>query len=137
MTETTKRILELMEQRGDTAYSLEKNIELPISTVAAWKKGKFKPSADAITKVAQYYNVSTDYLLCLTDDPIPPQKSNDLGQTNPFLSTYLAELAREQRFIKIGKMYNALPDKQREQVYGVVQGIVIGVGLDINKILGR
>lgn len=71
MTQTAERILEFMEQHGDSAYALEKKVGLPISTVAAWKKGKFKPSADAIAKVAQYYNVSTDYLLCLTDDRYP------------------------------------------------------------------
>lgn len=54
MTETTERIFELMKQHGNNAYSLEKSC-LPISTVGSWKRGKFKPSADAIVKVAQHY----------------------------------------------------------------------------------
>ncbi len=134
MTPTTERILELMKQRGDSAYSLEMKAGLPISTVAAWKKEKFKPSADAVVKVAQYYNVSTDYLLCLTDNPTSSKYDS---QQNPFLSTNLAELSHEQRFVEIAKMYKALPNDKREQIYGVVQGVLIGTGLDVNKILGR
>lgn len=137
MTQTAERILELMEQHGDSARALEKGAGLPISTITSWKSNRFKPSADTVVKVAQYYNVSTDYLLCLTDNPIPPNQLDNNKQSNPFLSTNLAELIYEQRFINTAKLYKALPDKQREQVYGVVQGITIGLGLDINKILGR
>lgn len=128
MTETTERILELMEQHGDTAYSLEKNTDLPTSTVVAWKKGKFKPSADAVVKVAQYYNVSTDYLLCLTNDQTP-SKANITEQKNPFLSTNLFELAYENRFVNIAKMYKELPEQKREKVYSYIVSVVTGIDL--------
>lgn len=137
MTETTKRILELMEQHGDTAYSLERNAGLPISTVTKWKKNAFKPSADLIVKIAQYYNVSTDYLLCLTNNPSPTKHTNYTEQQNVFVSTNLNELINKKSFVNIAKMYNALPTNKRKLIYRVVKDIVIGLGFDINKILGE
>ena len=40
--------------------------------VSNWKKGRAKPGTDAIIKIAEYFNVTTDYLLGKTDDPDPP-----------------------------------------------------------------
>lgn len=128
MTETTKRILELMEQYGDTAYALEKNTELPTSTVVAWKKGKFKPSADVVVKISKYYNVSTDYLLCLTDNPAPP-KTDITEQQNAFVFSTFGVLASENRFLNIAKMYKSLPDEKREKVYSYIVSVVTGIDL--------
>lgn len=128
MTETTERILELMEQYGDTAYALEKNTELPTSTVVAWKKGKFKPSADVVVKIAKYYNVSTDYLLCLTDNPVPP-KTDITEQQNAFVFSTFGALISEKRFLNIAKMYKSLPDEKREKIYTYIVSIATGIDL--------
>lgn len=127
MTETTKRILELMEAHGDTAYSLERDVLLPISTITKLKKDIFKPSADVVVKVAKYYNVSTDYLLCLTDDPTPP--TNDTNRINPFIATNLVKLAYDKDFIYMAKIYNELPNEKREKIYSSVLSIATGVDL--------
>ena len=57
------RIVELMCQNGISAHKLEVSAGLSISSIQAWKNGKAKPSVDAIKKIAEYFNVSTDYLL--------------------------------------------------------------------------
>lgn len=54
-------------------------------TISAWKKSGNPPTTDLLVRVADAYGVSTDYLLCRTDDPI--------DYTNPDL---LAELAGAQ-----------------------------------------
>lgn len=128
MTETTKRILELMEQHGDTAYSLERDARLPISTVTKWKQNAFKPSGDAVVKIAQYYNVSTDYLFCLTDDPTPP-KTDIAEQQNAFIFSTFGALVSENRFLNIAKMYKSLPDEKREKIYSYIVSVVTGIDL--------
>ncbi|MCL2413552.1 MAG: helix-turn-helix domain-containing protein [Bacteroidales bacterium] len=52
-----------MENKGIRATKLTTDLELPNSAVTDWKKGKYKPSTDAIVKIAEYFGVSTDYLL--------------------------------------------------------------------------
>lgn len=61
--ETVKRILDLMQKNGISAHRLEVDASLSISSIQAWKNGKAKPSVEAIKKIAEYFNVSTDYLL--------------------------------------------------------------------------
>jgi len=57
------RILSLMERDGVSGTALTNALEISSSSVSEWKKGKIKPSADVIVKIANYFNVSTDYLL--------------------------------------------------------------------------
>ena len=58
-----ERILKLMEQRGVTASRLSAEAGLPSSAITEWKKGKAKPSLDALRKISDYFNVSIDYLV--------------------------------------------------------------------------
>lgn len=57
------RILLLMAQRNINAATLTKELNLANSSITDWKKGKAKPSVEAIMKIADFFNVSTDYLL--------------------------------------------------------------------------
>jgi len=57
------RIFNLMEERGIKATNLANAIGLNSAVFTQWKKGLQKPSTDAVIKIAQYFNVTTDYLL--------------------------------------------------------------------------
>ena len=58
-----ERILALMEERRVNAKQLTLDAGLPNSSVTEWKKGRAKPSTDAIIKIAAYFGVTTDWLL--------------------------------------------------------------------------
>lgn len=62
-----ERILNLIKSRGITAKELTTKLELSNSAITDWKKGKAKPSTEAIIKLAVYFNVTSDYLLGLSD----------------------------------------------------------------------
>ena len=57
------RIMSLMKQNNINAKELEVNSGLPNGSINAWKNSRGKPSADALIKLSNYLNVSTDYLL--------------------------------------------------------------------------
>ena len=63
-----ERILELMEKNDVKAAKLTAELGLPHSSVTKWRQGEQKPSAKAIVKLADYFNVSADYLLGRTDE---------------------------------------------------------------------
>ncbi len=63
------RILALMKERGVNAVRMTADLGLSHSAVTDWKKGKAKPSVDAITKIADYFGVTIDYLLGRVDHP--------------------------------------------------------------------
>jgi len=58
-----ERILSLMEERGVNAKKLTTSTGLNHSAITNWKNGQGKPSTEAIIKIADYFGVTTDWLL--------------------------------------------------------------------------
>lgn len=142
MTETTKRILSLQKEKALNDHQLEVEAGLPISSIQAWTKGKKRkdgtiaetaPSIDSIVKLARYFNVSADYLLCLTDQPKPLERkevaqaytnNQTTPPTAPFdYSNGLAEkyqhLFADDDFVKIAEVYD-------NTKIAAVKGILVG-----------
>lgn len=63
------RIKKLAKQKDISIYQLEEEIDIGRNTIYQWNKRT--PSADKLQKVADYFNVSVDYLLGRTDNPNP------------------------------------------------------------------
>ena len=53
-----------------TMAELERKLDFSNGSLRKW--GSSMPSGDKIEKVADYFNVSTDYLLGNTDNPVRP-----------------------------------------------------------------
>lgn len=137
MTDTTKRILELMAKKDDTANSLEVNANLPRGSVFGWKNDKFKPSMDSIIKLARYFNVSADYLLCLSNEPTPLKTTNLVERPTYALTTELAELSKDKRFVDSAKLYKAMADEYKQEICTYILGIAVGLGLNVKQILAK
>ena len=65
------RLSILMGQKDISARQITIDCKLNHSAITDWKSGKAKPSAEALSKLADYFDVSVDYLLGRTDDPEP------------------------------------------------------------------
>lgn len=61
------RLKELRLDKGLSQMQLAKELKLSQSAVAKWELGKTEPTATAIITVANYFNVSIDYLLGVED----------------------------------------------------------------------
>ena len=72
---TVERILSLISQNNITAAHLLREAKLNSSSINDWKKGKAKPSYGALVKIADYFNVSVEYLEGKTDNPKPSTPS--------------------------------------------------------------
>lgn len=75
---TIDRILALQKQEGITNKELEKAASLANGSITNWKNNRYFPSANAIINLAQYFHVTTDYLLCLSDVLNPQEIWNSL-----------------------------------------------------------
>ncbi len=107
-----ERILELIKERGITALKMTADLGLSNSAVTDWKKGKAKPSVDAVVKIADYFGVTVDYLLGRVGDPnvelIPadPEKVKAHEQ-------WLEQQREENRKAIEGLLKTATPDKEQ------------------------
>lgn len=67
MNERANRLSELRKKRGISQTVVGDFLSLSQSRVSDYEKGENIPS-DILKGFAEYYSVSTDYILCLTDD---------------------------------------------------------------------
>ena len=67
MFQTFDRIKELAKKQGLSINSLEEKLGYSRNTIYNLKNSK--PSTERISEIADYFNVSTDYLLGRTDNP--------------------------------------------------------------------
>ena len=65
------RLRELRASRKMSQSDLAKAIHVSQQAITKWETGKSEPASSAITAVANYFNVSTDYLLGKTLDKTP------------------------------------------------------------------
>lgn len=67
MFPTFEKIKKLADKQGISINKLEENLGLSRNTIYNIKTKK--PSAERLQEIADYFNVSTDYLLGRTDNP--------------------------------------------------------------------
>jgi len=101
MSELSKNLKHLRACKGVTQETLAKHLLCSTSTVSNYENGVHEPGNDMLVRIADYYGVSTGYLLgCSTDnspDDILSQVIYD-GYTLGRLLQLLAYLEEDDRF---------------------------------------
>ena len=63
-----KRLKELREEQGLSIQAFSKMIQMNASSICRWENGKQDITSDLLIRLADFFNVSTDYLLGRVDD---------------------------------------------------------------------
>ena len=91
----------LLKNKGITVYRVAKDTGLNSAMFTSWKKGDYTPKQDKLQKIADYFNVSVDYLMTGTtkenyyDDPNTARIAQEVFN-NPDLKI-LFDAARNSR----------------------------------------
>lgn len=95
-----KRFNELCKEKNITRYKLASDLQIGNSTIYGWEKGQ-QPTADKLIKLADYFEVSTDYLL---------GRSNDIGviETNANLTPFQNKLLSVLELLSKEDQYQVL-----------------------------
>jgi phage transcriptional regulator, cro/CI family protein len=80
MFPTYEKIKELADNRGISLMKLEEDLGYSRNTL--YKLKSQKPNAERISEIADYFNVSTDYLLGRTDNPAIVSDDTIAGYTS-------------------------------------------------------
>lgn len=62
-----ERIKQIRIENNLTQAQFGKTLAVSQDTVSLWEKGKSLPTAEYLIAIAKTFNVSVDYILCLTD----------------------------------------------------------------------
>lgn len=63
------RLKELRNKKGLTQLRLATELNTTQNTISRYETGEHEPGIAELIKIADYFNVSVDYLLGRTDDP--------------------------------------------------------------------
>lgn len=106
MSILSERLRELREQRGLSMSALSLKIGVSDAAICKWENATNEPKASYISLLADFFEVSSDYLLGLEND-IGTKKYSTPVQTNIKLSPKSKELI---------KIFNALESEHQLQI---------------------
>lgn len=116
----SNRLKSLRTHRNITQSDLAKRIGVARTTYAMYEQGQREPDYDTLQKIADFYDVSTDYLLGRTDQ-LENHYTKSLASENENLSAYQQEvleffMSREDLFFK-DKPENILDALEQFEIY--------------------
>lgn len=88
-----ERLSILIKERDISASGLAKQIGLSNSASVKWKKGAI-PDSSTLQKIADYFNVSVDYLL---GKEKKPSDNGELDELTMQFNNLLGKLSQEQK----------------------------------------
>lgn len=107
------RLMDLISQKGINKLQLSKDIGVSSSLISAWVKGGKTPSTENIIALADYFFVTTDYLLCRSEvRPVAP--APELGKRETRLLNAFRDLDNEDQLIELGRI-EAMADSARKK----------------------
>lgn len=102
LVDIVQNILRLAKEKKITNQQLCKILETNPNKIYDWKIGKSKPSAEDISKLADYFDVSTDYLLGrqVTESSVPENIQQLLSVASRLSCDQLKDLLQYAEFIE-------------------------------------
>ena len=88
------RLKEIRNKKKITQIRLSIAAEVSQETISAYESGKALPSAETLIKIADFLDVSIDYLLERTDNPLVNRSAKD--EDNELLNIY-HQMSKEQK----------------------------------------
>ena len=63
------RLKEIRKSKGISQLKMSMDLNTNQNTISRYETGEREPGINELIKIADYFNVSVDYLLCRTDYP--------------------------------------------------------------------
>lgn len=112
------RVKELRKEKGLTQLKLAKEVDISRSAIAMYETNECDPSSEMLKTLSAYFDVSTDYLLCLTDvkKASTPEEVNALPEAQA-LREVMETLSPEdrQRVLEFGRNLAATSHTPKQQ----------------------
>ncbi len=119
MKKLSRRLRLLRNEKEENLTTAADNLHVSKNTLSRYERGERKPDSDFINRAADYYNVSTDYLLGRTDIRYNPnQKIKEAIENDPELYQFWDELSERE---DLQLLFKQTRDLSPEAIKSVVQ----------------
>ena len=124
----SQRIFEELKKQGKKQKDLAEHIGISTSAVSDWKKKGTNPASENIYAIADFLNVSTDYILT-GNERTPLSKSVDIsnstvgtvvGQSSGTITINSNTLEDNEIANEILRIVQSLPLKERSKLIGII-----------------
>ena len=88
------RLKSLRKSKHLTQGALAAVLNYGATAISNYESGRNEPSIEDLKKIAHYFDVSTDYLLCVTDIKTPFNADRE-NQQIAYIESYLYKLSQE------------------------------------------
>ena len=104
---------QLRKSKGLTQKELANLLFLDQTTISKWELGKAIPDYLTLNKLAEFYDVSTDYLLGRTDSPAPPYPSGGIEDVRTELKRLGIDGNDEELHYLLKKIGSLTPEQKQ------------------------
>lgn len=119
------RLKELREEKGLTQTELSKKTSIKQQNISRWEKGDNSPNVDDIVKLADFFQVSTDYLLGREDYGTGViQVKNDFATDNKQFSVVAQDMEIKEKVEMLGKNFLLLSVENQLIIIGIIKEIL-------------
>ncbi len=95
-----ERLWDLRREAGLTQDDLAAVLNINKHSISSYERDKNEPPDEIKIAIAKYFGVSVDYLLGVTNDPVPPFANNNMMRLPPnFPRDRLQELYQYAEFL--------------------------------------
>lgn len=116
------KLKQLREERNISQSQLGEIIGAARSTICQYEAGKREPDLETLIKLADYFQVSVDYLI---------------GHDNAIMKRPSAEIKeKDEYFDKFTKLFEIMTQAQKLFALGMVVGYLNNVGINTKEIIG-
>lgn len=104
-----QRLKNLRKQKDLTQTELANLLNLSHGAIAMWETGKRQPDNDTLLRIADFFNVTVDYLLGRDNEKTPPNE--DLSEGEMLLLDLFRNASEEQQQMVLQLLRLALSQK--------------------------
>lgn len=126
------KLKQLREERNISQSQLGEIIGAARSTICQYEAGKREPDLETLIKLADYFQVSVDYLIG-HDNAIMKRPYSELAEN--FIKEF-QELFSEERFRNVAKLYKRMDFFQRDAIFTLILGYARGKNINTFDITG-
>lgn len=93
-----KRLREVRESKGLTQKEVASDLNITVTSYSRYETGNRNPDPEMIKKLSEYFDISSDYLLELIDEPLTPAEmyvKNNLDNPDEIIKNFNLRLNKE------------------------------------------
>jgi len=118
-----ERLKELRNEKGITQEELSNYLNVSRSTIAGYETGKRKPEYETLQKLANYFNVSLDYLLGSSNERSSADKIKNAISDDKELQETWEQISQRENLQLLFKQTKDLDDSTIKQIIRIIKAI--------------